>query len=59
MTPTLDNATLEMWVDRTRRMVGYCDEALDFLNRAGGQVPVFESDIGLVCRLWGRRGRIR
>ena len=52
MTPTLDNATLEMWVDRTRRMVGYRDEALDFLNRAGGQVPVFESDIGLVCRLW-------
>lgn len=41
-----------MWVNRTRRMVGYLDEALAFLGRAGGQVPVLESDIGLVCRLW-------
>lgn len=47
-----DDTKLEMWVDRTRRMVGYWDEALDFLNRAGGQIPVLESDIGLVCRLW-------
>ena len=33
-------------------MVGYRDEALDFLVRASQQVPVFESDVGLVCRLW-------
>ena len=33
-------------------MVGYRDEALDFLARASDQVPVFEADVGLVCRLW-------
>ena len=33
-------------------MVGYRDEALAFLGRASEQVPVFESDVGLVCRLW-------
>ena len=33
-------------------MVGYRDEALDFLARASERVPVFESDVGLVCRLW-------
>lgn len=52
MTPLQDNAALRTWVDRTRRMVGYRDEALDFLRRAGSQVPVFESDVELVCRLW-------
>ena len=52
MTPRLDNSSLGRWVDRTSRMVGYRDEALDFLERAGRQLPVFESDIGLVCRLW-------
>ena len=44
--------SLETWVDRTRRMVGYRDEALDFLRRASARVPVFESDVALVCRLW-------
>ena len=52
MTPAQDNASLEMWIDRTARMVGYRDEALDFLERAANQVPVFESDVGLVCQLW-------
>ena len=52
MTPIEQSAELETWVDRTRRMVGYREEALDFLKRAGGQLPVFESDIGIVCRLW-------
>ncbi len=52
MTPAEQSAELETWVDRTRRMVGYREEALDFLGRAGGQLPVFESDIGIVCRLW-------
>ena len=41
-----------MWVNRTRRMVDYLDEALAFLGRAGDQFPVFESDIGLICLLW-------
>ncbi len=52
MTPVQDSAALETWVDRARRMVGYRDEALDFLARASDQVPVFEADVGLVCRLW-------
>ena len=52
MTIAQDQDALEMWVSRTRRMVGYLDEALAFLGRAGGQFPVLESDIGLVCRLW-------
>lgn len=52
MTYAPQNSELQTWVDRTRRMVGYRDEALDFLSRASGQVPVFESDVGLVCRLW-------
>ena len=52
MTPIQDSAVLETWVNRTRRMVDYRDEALAFLGRASGQVPVFESDVGLVCRLW-------
>ncbi len=52
MTSAGQSAELESWVDRTRRMVGYRDEALDFLGRASEQVPVFESDVGLVCRLW-------
>lgn len=46
------SAELGMWVDRTRRMVDYLDEALAFLGRAGNQFPVLESDVGLVCRLW-------
>ncbi len=52
MTRTQDNPELDRWTDRARRMVGYRDEALDFLGRAGEQVPVFESDVGLVCHLW-------
>ncbi|MXX53187.1 MAG: hypothetical protein F4Z35_04415 [Dehalococcoidia bacterium] len=52
MTSVDQSAELETWVNRTRRMVGYLDEALAFLGRAGGQFPVLESDIGLVCRLW-------
>jgi hypothetical protein len=52
MTSAGQSAELETWVDRTRRMVGYRDEALAFLGRASEQVPVFESDVGLVCRLW-------
>ena len=52
MTSSGQSAELESWVDRTRRMVGYRDEALDFLGRASEQVPVFESDAGTVCRLW-------
>ncbi len=52
MTPREDNPELERWLGRARRMVGYRDEALDFLGRAGAQVAVFESDVGLVCRLW-------
>ena len=47
-----DEANLRAWIDRTRRMVGYRDEALDFLRRAAAQLPVLESDVGLVCRLW-------
>lgn len=52
MTPEQEKSSLGMWVDRTSRMVSYREEALDFLARAGRQVPVFESDLGLVCRLW-------
>ena len=52
MTTAQDRAALELWVNRTRRMVGYLDEALDFLGRAGDQFPVLDSDVGLVCRLW-------
>ncbi len=46
------NGNLKEWIDRTRRMIGYRDEALDFLRRASNMTPVFESDVGLVCRLW-------
>ena len=52
MTPEQDNPELNRWVERARSMVGYRDEALDFIGRAGEQVPVFESDVGLVCHLW-------
>ena len=52
MTSVDQSAELESWVNRTRRMVAYRDEALAFLERASEQVPVFESDVGLVCRLW-------
>ena len=49
-----DETSLEAWIDRARRMVDYRDEAADFLRRALSHLPVFESDIGLVCRLWAR-----
>lgn len=52
MTPTQNNPELDRWVDRTRRMVSYRNEALDFLGRAGEQASVFESDVGVVCHLW-------
>ena len=52
MIPKQDSDSLGAWIVRTNRMVGYREEALDFLERAGSQLPVFESDVGLVCRLW-------
>ena len=52
MTTEQDQAALEMWVNRTRRMVDYLDEALAFLGRAGDQFSVLESDVGLICFLW-------
>ena len=52
MTSVDQSAELETWVNRTRRMVDYLDEALAFLGRAGNQFPVLESDVELVCFLW-------
>ena len=52
MTSEESDQELKTWVDRTRRMAEYQDEALDFLRRAGEQVPVLESDLGIVCHLW-------
>ena len=53
MVSMADNDTLTQWVDRTRRMAEYRDEAFDFLRRAAASgLPSVESDVELVCRLW-------
>ena len=47
------NDSLDNWIDRTRRMAEYRDEAFDFLRRASAAgLPAVESDVELVCRLW-------
>ena len=47
------NDSLDRWIDRTRRMAEYGDEAFDFLRRASAAgLPAVESDVELVCRLW-------
>ena len=47
------NDSLTQWIDRTRRMAEYRDEAFDFLRRASAAgLPSVESDVELVCRLW-------
>ena len=52
MTHDSSNSEIETWVDRARRMVDYREEATDFLRRASSMLPVVESDVELVCRLW-------
>lgn len=44
--------SLDTWIDRTRRMIGYEVEARDFVRRAGERFPTLESDAGAVCLLW-------
>ena len=44
--------SLDSWIDRTRRMIGYKPEARDFVSRAGERFPTLESDAGAVCLLW-------
>ena len=47
------NDTLTQWIDRTRRMAEYRDEAFDFLRRASAAgLTAAEDDVELVCRLW-------
>ena len=43
---------IDDWLNRARRMVGYHAEASDFLNRAASALPVADTDVELVCRLW-------
>ena len=44
--------SLDSWIDRTRRMIGYKSEAQDFVRRAGEQMPTLESDASAVCHIW-------
>ncbi len=52
MTSENDTQPLDVWVARTRRMVDYVDEARDFVNRAGAQIPTLDADVSIVCHLW-------
>ena len=52
MTHDSSNSEIKTWVGRARRMVEYREEATDFLRRVSSMLPVVESDVELVCRLW-------
>ena len=43
---------INIWLGRARRMVGYREEATDFLRRASSMLPATEADVELVCQLW-------
>ena len=48
-----NNDSLTQWIDRTRRMAEYRDDAFDFLRRASAAgLTAAEDDVELVCRLW-------
>ena len=40
------------WLDRAKRLVGYHQEALDFIDRVRGQLPVDDSYAVYLSRLW-------
>lgn len=40
------------WLDRARQLVGYHQEALDFIDRVKGQLPVDDSYALYLSRLW-------
>lgn len=40
------------WLDRAKRLIEYHPDALDFIRRAGEQLPVSPGEAGLVSRLW-------
>ena len=50
--PPSPNRTPDFFVDRTRRMLEYADEARDFVRRAAAWRETGESDAAAVCRLW-------
>ena len=50
--PPSPNRTPDFFVERTRRMLEYADEARDFVRRAAAWRETGESDAAAVCRLW-------
>ena len=40
------------WLERAKKLVEYNSEALDFLRRVGGQLPVARADAAAISRLW-------
>ena len=50
--PPLPNRTPDFFIDRTRRMLEYADEARDFVRRAAAWRETGEADAAAVCRLW-------
>ena len=50
--PPSPNRTPDFFIDRTRRMLEYADEARDFVRRAAAWRETGESDAIAVCRLW-------
>ena len=50
--PPSPNQSPEFYIDRTRRMLEYADEARDFVRRAASWRETDEADAAAVCRLW-------
>ena len=40
------------WLEKAKKMVSYRQEALDFIDRAGEQLPVNPTDAPALSRLW-------
>lgn len=40
------------WIDRAKQLVSYHKEALDFIERAGEQLPAHPGHAGILSRLW-------
>ena len=50
--PPMPNESPDFFIDRTRRMLEYADEARDFVRRAAAWSGTGEADAAAVCRLW-------
>ena len=50
--PPMPNESPDFFIDRTRRMLEYADEARDFVRRAAAWSETGEADAAAVCRLW-------